>query len=79
MGSHYGKGPGAAFVIRVFTLLLGEAGWVVRLPAVLLAAGTGWLIFLLGRTFYSDRVGLVAVLAASVMPLFAVGSILMTI
>jgi 4-amino-4-deoxy-L-arabinose transferase-like glycosyltransferase len=29
--------------------------------------------------FYSDRVGLAAVVAASVMPLFAVGSILMTI
>ncbi|NDA25558.1 MAG: phospholipid carrier-dependent glycosyltransferase [Verrucomicrobia bacterium] len=77
--SHYGKGPGAAFVIRMFTWLLGDWVWVVRLPAVLLAAGTGWLIFLLGRTFYDDRVGLVAVVAASVMPLFAVGSILMTI
>ncbi len=77
--SHYGKGPGAALVIRLFTLLLGDAVWVVRLPAVLLAAGTGWLIFLLGKTFYSERVGLVAVVAASVMPLFAVGSILMTI
>jgi len=77
--SHYGKGPGAATVIWLFTSLLGDAVWVVRLPAVLLAAGTGWLIFLLGRTFYNDRVGLVAVVAASVMPLFAVGSILMTI
>jgi 4-amino-4-deoxy-L-arabinose transferase-like glycosyltransferase len=77
--SHYGKGPGAAAVIGLFTGLLGDAVWVVRLPAVLLAAGTGWLIFLLGRTFYSDRAGLVAVVAASVMPLFAVGSILMTI
>ena len=77
--SHYGKGPGAALVIWLFTFLLGDAVWVVRLPAVLLAAGTGWLIFLLGRTFYNDRVGLVAVAAASVMPLFAVGSILMTI
>jgi len=77
--SHYGKGPGAALVIRIFTLLLGDAVWVVRLPAVLLAAGTGWLIFLLGRTFYGERAGLVAVVAASVMPLFAVGSILMTI
>jgi len=77
--SHYGKGPGAATVIWLFTSLLGDAVWVVRLPAVLLAAGTGWLIFLLGRAFYNDRVGLVAVAAASVMPLFAVGSILMTI
>ena len=77
--SHYGKGPGAATVIWFFTSLLGDTVWVVRLPAVLLAAGTGWLIFLLGRTFYNDQVGLVAVVAASVMPLFAVGSILMTI
>jgi hypothetical protein len=77
--NHYGKGPGAAFVIRIFTLLLGEHVWAIRLPAVLLSAGTGWLIFLLGRTFYNDRVGLAAVVAASVMPLFAIGSILMTI
>ena len=77
--NHYGKGPGAAFVIRVFTLLLGDHVWALRLPAVLLSAGTGWLIFVMGRTFYSERVGLVAVVAASVMPLFAIGSILMTI
>lgn len=77
--NHYGKGPGAALVIHIFTLLLGDHVWVVRLPAVLLSAGTGWLIFVLGRKLYSDRVGLVAVVAASVMPLFAIGSILMTI
>jgi len=34
---------------------------------------------LLGRKLYSERVGLVAVVAASLMPLFAIGSILMTI
>ena len=77
--NHYGKGPGAAFVIRVFTVLLGDHVWALRLPAVLLSAGTGWLIFLLGRKLYSERVGLVAVVAASLMPLFAIGSILMTI
>ena len=52
--NHYGKGPGAAFVIRVFTVLLGDHVWVLRLPAVLLSAGTGWLIFLLGRKLYSE-------------------------
>ena len=77
--NHYGKGPGAAFVIRVFTLLLGDHVWALRLPAVLLSAGTGWMIFVLGQKMYSERVGLVAVVAASVMPLFAIGSILMTI
>lgn len=77
--NHYGKGPGAAFVIRVFTVLLGDHVWALRLPAVLLSAGTGWLIFLLGRKLYSERFGLVAVVAASLMPLFAIGSILMTI
>jgi len=77
--NHYGKGPGAAFVIRVFTVLLGDHVWALRLPAVLLSAGTGWLIFLLGRKLYNEPVGLVAVVAASLMPLFAIGSILMTI
>ena len=77
--NHYGKGPGAAFVIRVFTVLLGDHVWALRLPAVLLSAGTGWLNFLLCRKLYSERVGLVAVVAASLMPLFAIGSILMTI
>ena len=77
--NHYGKGPGAAFVIWVFTTLLGDHVWALRLPAVLLSAGTGWMIFVLGRKLYSERVGLVAVVAASAMPLFAIGSILMTI
>jgi len=45
----------------------------------MLAGGTGFAIFLLARRLFSDRVAFWAVVVAGIIPLFAVGSSLMTI
>lgn len=77
--SYYSKGPMVAYLIAASTRLGGHAELFVRLPAVLLALGTGVLAYLLARRlFNSERAGLLVLLIISASPLYAAGSILMT-
>jgi len=78
--SYYSKGPMVAYLIALGTRLAGPTEFGVRLPAVLLAAGLAILAALLAnRLFQSARAGLLCVLILSVIPLYAIGSVLMTI
>ena len=78
--SYYSKGPMVAYLIALSTRLGGDSEFFVRLPAVLLSAGTALMTFLLARRLYrSEQVGLDAVVLLAVMPLASAGSILMTI
>jgi len=78
--SYYSKGPMVAYLIAASTHWGARTDFFVRLPAVLLSFGVGLLVYLLARDlFASTRAGFLAVLACSVNPLFAAGSILMTI
>jgi len=77
--SYYSKGPMVAYLIALSTRLGGDTEFYVRLPAVILSAGTGLLTFLLARDVCgSARAGLDAVLTLGAMPLAQVGPILMT-
>lgn len=77
--SYYSKGPMVAYLIAASTRLGGHAELFVRLPAVLLALGTGVLAYLLARRlFNSERAGLLVLLIICASPLYAAGSILMT-
>jgi 4-amino-4-deoxy-L-arabinose transferase-like glycosyltransferase len=49
-----------------------EASLVVRLPFVLLFAGSTWLMFVLTRALFSAAAGLWAVMAFSLAPIFSV-------
>ena len=73
------KGPVIAWFNAVGTALFGSTVFGIRFFAVILASATGVGIFLLARRMFSDRVGFWALLLAGITPLFAVGSILMTI
>src|SRR5215469_9095345 len=73
------KGPVIAWFIAAGTALFGQNPFGLRFFAVLLSTATGIGIFLLARRLYSDRVGFWALLLAGLSPMFAVGSILMTI
>jgi 4-amino-4-deoxy-L-arabinose transferase-like glycosyltransferase len=77
--SYRDKGPGIAWTIALGTKLFGNTVFGIRFFAVMLSTATGALIFLLARRLYDDRVALWCLLVASVMPIMAVGSILMTI
>jgi 4-amino-4-deoxy-L-arabinose transferase-like glycosyltransferase len=77
--SYRDKGPGVAWVIALGTELFGNTVFGIRFFAVMLGTGTGILLFLLARRLYDDRVALWCLLLAAVIPMIAVGSILMTI
>ena len=77
--SYFSKGPAVAYTIAAGTALFGDTPFGVRFFAVMLAAGTAWQIFLLARRWYDETAALVAVLLAGVVPLYAVGAVIMTI
>jgi len=86
--SYYSKGPLVAWIIAASRRLLstwsqhmvGSEALAVRLPAVLLSIGTGGGLFVLARAVTrSDRLALATVACTFTIPVFAVGSILMTI
>jgi 4-amino-4-deoxy-L-arabinose transferase-like glycosyltransferase len=77
--SYYSKGPAIAWTIAVATGLLGDHELGIRWIGVLLAAGTGWQVFTLARRLWDETTALWCLMVASVIPLYAVGSVLMTI
>ena len=77
--SYRDKGPGIAWAIALGTRVFGDTVLGIRVVGVLLSAGTAWQLFRLARRLYDDRTALWCLGVALVMPLFAVGSILMTI
>ena len=78
--SYYSKGPLVACIIRASCKAFGDQMWAVRLPALLLATATTVLTYWLTlKLFKSDRLALGVVLLNHIVPLFVVGSLLMTI
>jgi 4-amino-4-deoxy-L-arabinose transferase-like glycosyltransferase len=76
---YFSKGPGVAWTIAFGTWLFGDTVFGIRFFAVLLSAGTGFLLYVLARSLFSEAVGWLCLLLGSMIPMLAVGSILMTI
>ena len=78
--SYYSKGPLVAYLIAATTRLGGDTPFFVRLPAVLLALGTTILTYqITHKLFARERAAFLAVLLMTACPLYAAGSVLMTI
>ncbi|MGD9896540.1 MAG: ArnT family glycosyltransferase [Candidatus Methylacidiphilaceae bacterium] len=77
--SYATKGPVVAWLIGLSTALLGDSVLAVRLPSIVLSVGTGWLFYRLGQRLFSSWIGVGATVVAAILPIFAVGSVLMTI
>ncbi len=73
------KGPAVAWTIAAGTWIAGDTVFGVRWLGVLLAAGTAWQVFVLARRLFNESVALAALMISAVIPLCAVGSIIMTI
>lgn len=76
---YFSKGPGVAWTIALGTWLFGDTVFGIRFFAVALAAGTSLSIYVLARALFSEAIAWWSLVLGSVIPLFAVGSILMTI
>jgi undecaprenyl-diphosphatase len=78
--SYYSKGPLVAYLIALSTAVGGSTEIFVRLPAVLLSAGTTVCVFGLLKALFDDaRLALATAICLQVIPLFAAGALLMTI
>lgn len=77
--SYTDKGPAIAWIIAAGTKVFGDTPFGIRWLGVLLSAGTGWEIFRLARRLFDERTALWSLVVALVIPLFGVGSVLMTI
>jgi 4-amino-4-deoxy-L-arabinose transferase-like glycosyltransferase len=77
-GGYFSKGPGIAFAIRLSTMLFGSTEFGVRFGSPILAAGTSLLLFYFGKRLFSENVGLWAVIAFNLTPIFNVGAFVMT-
>lgn len=77
--AYYSKGPGVAAAIKTGTALFGPTEFGVRFLSPLLALGTALLLFSFVRRLYGTSVATWTVLAIQTIPIFEVGSVLMTI
>jgi len=73
------KGPAVAWTIAAGTWLLGDTVFGVRWLGVLLAAGTAWQAFVLARRLFNESVAFAVLVVSALIPLGAVGAIIMTI
>jgi 4-amino-4-deoxy-L-arabinose transferase-like glycosyltransferase len=78
--SYYSKGPFVAYLIALSTTLGGATELFVRLPAVLLSAGTTVCVFGLSKALFDEaRLALATAVMVNIVPMFAAGALLMTI
>jgi len=77
--SYFSKGPAVAYTIAAGTALFGANNFGIRFFAVMLSAGTAWQMFLLARRWYDETTALIAVLVTNVVPIYALGAVVMTI
>src|SRR5207244_4393594 len=76
--AYFSKGPGIAFAIRASTMVFGATEFAVRFWSPILAAGTSLFLFYFGRRLFYEIVGLWAVIAFNVAPIFNIGAFVMT-
>jgi 4-amino-4-deoxy-L-arabinose transferase-like glycosyltransferase len=72
--SYFDHPPLHVWLVGGWAKVVGdETAWLVRLPFILLFAGSSWLLFRLSAAAFSGRSGFWGVLAVSLAPLFTVG------
>lgn len=71
-------GPIVAIIIWMSTLLFGETGFGVRIGAVLMLSGMGWILYKFGETHFSKRTGIILSLLVTVNLLFHTNGIIIT-
>lgn len=77
--SYRDKGPAIGWTIALGTWLFGPTVFGIRFFAVVFGTATGVVLFQLARRLYDDWVALWCLVLAAIIPMFAVGSIVMTI
>jgi 4-amino-4-deoxy-L-arabinose transferase-like glycosyltransferase len=77
--AYFSKGPGIALIIRLGTDIFGSNVFGIRFFSPICGLGTSLVLFFMARRLYNERVAVWTVLMINVIPIFNIGSILMTI
>ncbi len=76
--SYFDHPPMVAWVIWIGTLLLGKTEIGVRIGSIFLTIGSTYLIYFLGKTWFSRKSGLWAALLFQVIPIYFVYGVAIT-
>src|SRR5437868_1546856 len=77
--AYFSKGPGIAFAIRASTALFGATEFGIRFWSPVLGGATSLLLYYFTRRLFSERAAFWTVVALNAVPLFNVGTLVMTI
>ncbi|MBI3354380.1 MAG: glycosyltransferase family 39 protein [Nitrospirae bacterium] len=77
--SYYSKGPMVAYIIFIFTGILGNTELGVRFGAIAVSLGMNLITYLFVSDIFDDRKAFYSVILMNIIPLFAAGAILFTI
>jgi Dolichyl-phosphate-mannose-protein mannosyltransferase len=77
--AYYSKGPGVALAILAGTALFGPTELGVRFLSPLLGLGTSIFVYLLATRLFREKVAFWTVIVLNLVPIFNVGSLVMTI
>ena len=76
--SYFDHPPLTAYTILLFGQLFGPTVLSIRLGALLYSFGFSWLIFLIGKRMFDERVGFRAGLLVNFLPTFSITALIMT-
>ncbi len=77
--AYFSKGPGVAFAIWSSTAIFGATEFGVRFWSPMLGAGSSLLLYYFARRLFSATTGFWLVIVLNLMPIFNIGSFVMTI
>src|SRR3954467_6346000 len=77
--AYFSKGPGIAFAIRASTAIFGATEFGVRFWSPVLGAATSLLLYSFTKRLFTERGAFWAIIALNAVPLFNVGTWVMTI
>src|ERR1051326_3291799 len=77
--AYFSKGPGIAFAIRASTAIFGATEFGVRFLSPILGAATSLLLYYFTKRLFNERAAFWAIIALNAIPLFNVGTLVMTI
>jgi dolichyl-phosphate-mannose-protein mannosyltransferase len=77
--AYFSKGPGIAFAIRASTAIFGATEFGVRFLSPILGTATSLLLYYFTRKLFNERAAFWAIIALNALPLFNVGTLVMTI
>lgn len=77
--SYYSKGPIIAYLTYIGTFIFGNTVFGIRIMAVIFSALSSIFLYIIGKDFYDEKVGLFSAVSLQIIPLFSTYGIIFTI